>query len=285
MPSNLTPQQRESLIGKLLETQAGKVKLAASMTLPLRDRLDYMSVGRKAFIYDPLPQGALPYYDKDIDVPAIVIGEEGQTPEAVIRGTRILVPLFELGSNPKVSFTELKERRYNLIDRAQDKARQDLQEKEDSLIFAAMADACAINNNTQVAAAKLDRDDLADAFAQVERVGLRIAYIFCNALDYSDIRKFGRDQLDINTQASLLATGIMANIWGATIITTRAVPVGTVYVVAEPEFVGVMPVRIELTVLPADDPENRMIGWSIFENIGIGIHNSNGITDIKITRV
>ena len=134
----LTPAQKEAVINKLLSTSEGKMKLAASMQNPLRERLDYEGVFRRAVVVDPLPQGALPYYDKDINVPAIVISEEGQTPETIIKGKRILIPLFELGSNPKIPFTQVKERRYNLIDRAQDKAKQEIQAAEDELGFSAL---------------------------------------------------------------------------------------------------------------------------------------------------
>jgi hypothetical protein len=40
---------------------------------------------------------------------------------------------------------------------------------------------------------------------------------------------------------------------------------GEVYISSEPEFVGVMPIRTELTVLPADDVKDQKIGWTIGE--------------------
>jgi HK97 family phage major capsid protein len=287
-----TAADKERAIEKLLLTSEGKMKLAASMQNPLRERLDYEGVFRRAAVVDPLPQGAMPYYDRDVDVPAIVIGEEGQTPETIVKGRRILVPLFELGSNPKIPFTQIKERRYNLIDRAQDKAKQDIQASEDDLGFNALTVAAAqINPNTGLpfnavtaVAGSLDRDSLADAFAEVEKHDLRVARMFMNARDYSDIRKFGRDQLDPVTQKSLLNTGLMAQIWGADIIVSRVVPIGTVFVCTEEKFLAVMPQRIDITVLPADDPDNRLIGWSIFEQIGIGVWNPRGVSLISVTR-
>jgi HK97 family phage major capsid protein len=287
-----TAAEKERAIEKLLLTPEGKMKLAASMQNPLRERLDYEGVFRRAAVVDPLPQGALPYYDRDVDVPAIVIGEEGQTPETIVKGKRILVPLFELASNPKIPFTQIKERRYNLIDRAQDKAKQDIQASEDDLGFNALQVASAqINPNTGLpfnavinVAGSLDRDALADAFAEVEKHDLRVARMFMNARDYSDIRKFGRDQLDPITQKSLLNTGLMAQIWGADIIVSRVVPIGTIFVCTEEKFLAVMPQRIDITVLPADDPDNRLIGWSIFEQIGIGVWNPRGIGLINVVR-
>jgi HK97 family phage major capsid protein len=287
-----TAAEKERAIEQLLLSPQGKMKLAASMQNPLRERLDYEGVFRRAAVVDPLPQGALPYYDRDVDVPAIVIGEEGQSPETIVKGKRILVPLFELASNPKIPFTQIKERRYNLIDRAQDKAKQDIQASEDDLGFNALSVATTqINPNTGVAfnavinaAGSLDRDSLADSFAEIEKHDLRVARMFMNARDYSDIRKFGRDQLDPITQKSLLNTGLMAQIWGADIIISRVVPIGTVYVCTEEKFLAVMPQRIDVTVLPADDPDNRLIGWSIFEQIGIGVWNPRGVCTINIAR-
>ena len=88
--------------------------------------LDYAGVGRKALIVDALPQGALPIYDRDIDVAAFVIASNGSAPESRVFGDRISVPEFELVSNPTVRIAEVKRRRFNVIDRAQQKARQEI---------------------------------------------------------------------------------------------------------------------------------------------------------------
>jgi hypothetical protein len=39
---------------------------------PLRTRRDYTSVGRKTFLVEQLPDGALPIYDKDPEVTAYI---------------------------------------------------------------------------------------------------------------------------------------------------------------------------------------------------------------------
>lgn len=39
-----------------------------------------------------------------------------------------------------------------------------------------------------------------------------------------------------------------------------------------PEFVGKIPIREEITVLPADEPnEHRTIGWTFLEVIGVAV--------------
>jgi hypothetical protein len=282
---------KAKLISDYIGSAAGRAKLAASMTQPLRLRRDYMAVGRKTFLVEQLPDGALPIYDKDPDVTAFVVGEEGENIIAVTKPRRVIFPLFEIASNPEIPLTQVKERRFDLIERAQDLARAQIQAAEDERVFATM-DAVATNGfdslgnvNADIpVVAPISGDVLADAYSLIERHDLRVARVFMNARDYADLRKFGRDILDIETQRDLLKTGLMATLWGAQIIVSRLVPVGTVYVACEPENFGRMFVRTELTVLSADDPKARTIGFSCFENIGIGCFNPRGLTRLTITR-
>jgi hypothetical protein len=261
------------------------------MTQPLRLRRDYTSVGRKTFLVEQLPDGALPIYDKDANVTAYVIGEEGQNILAIQKPRRVTFPLFEIASNPEIPLTQVKERRFDLIERSQDLAKAEIQAEEDGRVFSILDSVAASGfdnigaSNTDIpATAPLTPSDLADAFASVEYWDLRVARVFANAKDYSDIRKWGRDVLDIESQATLLKTGLMGTVWGAQIIVSRKVPVGYIYVCAEPEFFGRIPVRTELTVLSADDPRNRTIGFSCFENLGIGCHNPLGLVRVVLSR-
>jgi hypothetical protein len=226
---------KAKLISDYIGSAAGRAKLAASMTQPLRLRRDYMAVGRKTFLVEQLPDGALPIYDKDPDVTAFVVGEEGENIIAVTKPRRVIFPLFEIASNPEIPLTQIKERRFDLIERAQDLARAQIQAAEDERVFATM-DAVATagfdslgNVNPDIpVVAPISGDVLADAYSLIERHDLRVARVFMNARDYADLRKFGRDILDIETQRDLLKTGLMATLWGAQIIVSRLVPVGTV---------------------------------------------------------
>jgi len=291
MAEVISNELKQKILGDYLKTAAGRAKLAASMVQPLRLRRDYTSVGRKTFLVEQLPDGALPIYDKDPNVSAFVVGEEGQNILAITKPRRVIFPLFEISSNPEMPLTQIKERRFDLIERAQDLARAMIQAQEDSNVFAVINavatsgfDNIGVTNADVANIAPLTPTDLADAFSKIEQQDLRVARVFMNARDYSDVRKWGRDIYDPETQAVLLKTGLMGTVWGAQIIVSRIVPVGYVYVTTEPEFFGRIPVRTELTVLSADDPRNRTIGFSVFENLGIGCHNPLGISRVVISR-
>jgi len=289
---SMTNAMKQQVIGEYVKTPQGRAKLAASMTQPLRTRRDYAAVGRKTFLVEQLPDGALPIYDKDPDVTAYVVGEEGQNILAVTKPRRVIFPLFEIASNPEIPLTQIKERRFDLIERAQDLARAQIQAAEDERVFAILDsiatagfDSLPAQMNPDIpVVAPVTGAVLADAFSLIERHDLRVARVYMNARDYADLRKFGRDILDIESQATLLKTGLMATLWGAQVVTSRLVPVGTVYVCCEPEHFGRIPVRTELTVLSADDPKARTIGFSVFENLGIGAFNPRGLARLTITR-
>jgi len=278
---------KQEIISRFIKTASGRQRLAASMIQPLRRRRDYTSVGRKAFYVEQLPDGALPIYDKDPNITAYVVGEEGENIVAVAKPKRVLFPLFEVASNPEIQLTEIKNRRFDLIERSVDLGKSEIQAEEDRKVFAVMdaLAADATNPNPDIAVVgNLTANALADAYANVERTDVRVANVFLNAKDYADLRKWDRDTLDIETQATLLKTGLMATLWGAKLIVSRVVTEGTVYVCGEPEFFGRIPVRTELTVLSADDPKNRLVGFSIFENIGIGAYNPFALQRLAITR-
>jgi hypothetical protein len=44
-----------------------------------------------------------------------------------------------------------------------------------------------------------------------------------------------------------------------------------------------MPVRQDITVLPADDPKKLRLGWVVFEEVGFGVINDYAISRIIVS--
>ncbi len=283
----LTEDQKMQLVEKYINTPAGRAKLASTMTLPLRTQRDYKAVGRKAYLVQQLPVGALPIYDKDPDVTAYVVGEEGEGILSQAKSSRVHFPLFEIACVPEVSISELKQRRFDLVLRMQDKAKSAIQLKEDVRAFGVMDAAAAApgNPNAPIATtAPVSANLLSDAWSNIDRHRNRTARAFFHPTDYSDVRKFGRDVFDQETMQTLLKTGLMGTLYGAQIIVTPQADAGKIYVCGERELLGRIPVRTELTVISADDPKKRTIGFSCFENLGFGIHNNFAQQTVEVTR-
>lgn len=283
---SLSDSQQSDLLTKAIMTQEGKVALAQAMANPIRRNLDYHGIARRALVVDPLAQGAYPTYDRDIDVAAVVISSNGTGPESRVFGDRVVVPEFELFSNPTVRISEVKRRRFNVIDRAVQKARQEIMAQEDANVFAAIDAAASVENTVQdISDAGMLKRDLVELKAQVDRWDLVTAKYFMNINEFTDILKWatgggqgvGGGEVDPVTMREILQTGLYAHIWGADILVSKVVPPGTVYCVADAEFVGVMPVRQDIEVLPADEPKQLKLGWVVSEQIGLAIVNPRGV--------
>ncbi len=280
----LNDLKRDELISRAIMTQEGKVALAQAMANPIRKNLDYQGIARRALVVDPLPQGAVATYDRDIDVSAVVISSNGSGPESRVFGDRVVVPEFELFSNPTVRIAEVKRRRFNVIDRAVQKARQEIMAQEDANVFAALDASASVENALQdIADAGLLKRDLVALKTQVDHWDLVTTKFFMNINEFSDILNWASNggtaagEVDPVTQREILQSGLYAHIWGADIMVSKIVPAGTVYSCADPEFVGVMPIRQGIEVLPADEPKQLKLGWVVSEIIGIGILNPRGV--------
>jgi hypothetical protein len=286
-----------NMFGQLLKTAAGRQKLAAALGPSLRRRRDYLSIARKALMVETLPDGALPIYDKEFDetgrsfIEAYVVGEEGG--DVIVRRNpkRVMVPTFEIASNPMIPITQIKERRFDIVARALNLSKATVGEVEDKYIFKLLdviADQAAgaaldhpIKNVDIAGLLTLDKASLADAFGSVQRHDLPVAFLFVNPRDYTDMLKWEDKDVDRETQRKMLKTGIVGYLWGATILQSRLVKQKNVYVLAESEFLGVMPERIPLTVMSADAPALRQIGFSVFEVLGVMIFNPSGVMRLQ----
>ena len=303
-------QQQTAMLGQLLKTAGGRQKLAASLGPSLRRRRDYMSIARKALMVETLPDGALPIYDKEFDtsaqtvgstpggsfVEAFVVGEEGGDIVRVTKPKRVTVPTFEIVSNPMIPITLSKERRFDLVARSLNLAKAEVGAAEDGYVFG-LFDAVAAAANTATGTtgyfdpiynkdiaigAPVDINSMADGFGQVQRHDLSVAFCFFNPRDYTDLLKWTQQNIDRETQRKLLKTGVMGYLWGATLLQSRKVGFGCVYILADAEFLGVIPERIPLTVMSADRPDLRQIGFSIFENLGFLVFNPSGVQRMTV---
>lgn len=280
--------QKDEMIKRALLTTEGKIALGQAMALPIRRNLDYSGVARRAFVVDALPTGALPVYERDIDVAATIVSSNGSAPESVVRGDRVTIPEFEIVSNPLVRIREVRQRRFNVIERAVQKARQEIQAQEDANAFGALdfaGDSTLGGENTvqDVTDAGLSRRDLVELKIQVDRWDLFTTKYFMHIIEFSEILLWssqsgsGVAEVDPVTHRELLQTGLYAKIFGADIIVSKLVTPGSVFACADPEFVGIMPVRQDIEVIPADEPKRLSLGWVVSEIIGLAVVNSRGV--------
>lgn len=264
--------EKEYLIATALNTEEGRVALAQAMVEPIKRSLEYQAIGRKLIMVDELPQGALARYEKDLGSVGYVISRNGAVPDRFVESEELLVPTFEIAANPTIRISEIKARRFYIVDRAQMKAKEALQKAEDTEVLAAIDVAVPTKNNPSHAG-ELAVATLNYLFSLIEEHDLTIAKIVVHPRQYADIRGWGREVFDEATRRDVLMSGLFGHIFTADIHVSHRVPPGSVYVLAPAEYIGAMPVRQDITVLPADNPKELRLGWVIYQEIGIAILN------------
>lgn len=278
---------KDDMVKNALWDSRGKVALAQAMALPIRRNLDYTGVARRGVVVDDLAQGVVPTYDRDIDVAAFVISSQGAVPESRVGGDRVLVPEFEIASHPTVRIRDAKQRRFNVIERTVQKAKQEIAAQEDAEFFSSLdyaGDIALGGENTAISlAASLTRANMVATKIEVDQWDLLTSKYFMHIRDFGDILNWtsqgGSSAADVDpvTQREILQTGLYARLFGADIIVSKVVKQGSVFGVAQPDMVGVMPVRQNVEVLPNDRLDRLSLGWAIFEIIGLAIVNARGV--------
>jgi hypothetical protein len=95
-----------------------KLGVTKNVVEPIRRSLEYQAVGRKLLMVDELPQGALARYERDVAAIAHVVSRRGAVPDQIQEGEEVLVPTFEIAAHPTVRMSEIKARRFYIVDRA-----------------------------------------------------------------------------------------------------------------------------------------------------------------------
>jgi hypothetical protein len=216
----------------------------------LRRRLDMESMARKLLLVDPLRPKNRPIYDMGcyrIGSPVYFYEATGDTIKATSKHSRIVkVPMFEI-----------KIKRDDSVD--EEKAFQEIKAQEEARAFALLD---SIPNEMTFIYKTLNLEKIADAFSEIEKHDLRVGRIFINPIDCTKMRKAFVNYIDDDDM-----------LWGAQINSVEIIPAGHVFITAEPEYVGRLPVRRDATVRKR----------SISEKIGMAFFNPRAVVKIIST--
>jgi hypothetical protein len=267
-------------VWEALFTESGQRAVGAQMAVPIRKELDYQGQARKFFEIDVLAQGQIARYDKDIDTPSYVVAKRATVAEYLIEGEYVEPSTWEIFSPASIRLSEIQKRRFNVLDRAQERIRiaTNLQEDDEFLFLAATSAAAnTANNPITTSTSGCDKDFLNELTATISVRDIPVYALFMSFDSYKDIRGWDNSEVDPVTMREILQTGLYGQLWGIDIIVSRRVAVGTVYCFAEPRFFGVMPIRTEFIVMPDDQPRAAQIGFIGYEELGLSIVNANGL--------
>lgn len=268
-----------------------RLKFGSEMVPLILDRLDYEGFIRQVFRTHELAQGQINSYEKDVNVSALVINEDGQTIETVVKGNRIFPPEFMVTAFPQITMSEIAQRQYDVVDRAHDKATFQIMLKEDRQGLRQLYQAATLENDiVSIGGTGVNKTVLETLQYEIERHRLMVDKFIMNRAELGDLKKaINTIDYDPITSRDLLLTGIFGNIWGVNIfisagkdeqgVESVSVPEGVIFAVTEGRFLGAMPIRVNLTVLPADQFAfgTPKYGWLFAEQISQVVVNPRAV--------
>ena len=254
------------------------------LLLPIKDIVDYEGWIRKVLRVRPLAQAELFRISRDVRATAWVVGQDGQSIEARVSGKYIQPSHFKVTSFPTVDIADIYEMNYDVLDRVQDTARQEIELEEDKR-GVILLDKSSTTVNAVTTYPVLGLAPLEAVWYQVERHRLIVDKFLVNRQEVSDVITTMSTQVDPVTQRELNLAGYWGSFLGAVIMTAAGTGVesvinpGTFYAVTSPEYLGELGVRIELF----SEPFNKLgfgetvKGWAFIELIGMIIANSRSV--------
>lgn len=287
--STMDKDARQKVIAAALRDPTGEgfAIVGQELLLPIKAIIDYEGWVRKIYRVRPLNQGELFRVARDVRATAWTVGQDGQSIESRLYGRYITPSEFKITAYPTVDIQDIYQMNFDVLDRAQDTARQEIELEEDKRGLA-LIDRASTTVNTTTIFTTLGAAALEDIRYQVERHRLVVEKFLINRRELSDLVKTAiglgssSQHVDPVTEREMILAGYVGNMLNAQIITAagtgveEVVPAGSVYAVTGPEYMGEMGVRIELFSEPFNKFANKetVKGWAFCEMVGFCVPNS-----------
>lgn len=284
--NKMEAEERRKVLASAMTDPSGEgfAIVGQELLLPIKDIIDYEGWARKVYRVRPLAQGELFRIAKDVRATAWVVGQDGQSIESRLHGRFIQPSEFKVTAFPTVDIEDIYQMNYDVLDRAQDTARQEIELEEDKRGLS-LLDRAAQTVNSDTIFSTLGISAFEDVRFQVERHRLMVEKFLINRAELSDIVKTMSTAVDPVTERELILAGYIGNILNAQIITAagtgvqEVVPAGTFYACTGSEYLGEMGIRVELFSEPFNMFSHRRLvkGWAFGEIIGFGIPNARAV--------
>lgn len=290
--------KREQTFNMYWNSPEGVKRIAFAMSGPLKTRLDYVGIGRKLLMVDTIPAGEIPFYDLDMpEFGAVKIAARGQAPVFEQAIKRITVPTFEVTVNEVIKKMELSVRRYDVFNRAKERAAISMAIAEDDLVFELVKTAAdkntigtyGTNGNNDFA----KKADFAEMYGKISERQLITKTYLMGPRVQADILKWNADELDQVSLNIQLETGNFGSVFGVrTVVATRLDQalakvdptlkgLKPIFALTSPDKLGRMPERKAVEVSIFDNIPKLEFDILGYEIIGASIYNCGGVEGIK----
>lgn len=269
-------ERQRHVIAQAMQDPVGFHMLGQELLLPIKEIIPYEALGRRTLRTRPLAQGEVFRIPKDVRSTAWVIGQDGQAIEARLYGRYVTPSEFKIGSFPTIDMADVYQVSYDIMEHAQDTARQEVELEEDKRVIA-LIDRMATTVNDPVILSSLDLGGFEDVRYEVERHRLVVDKYLVNRRQISTVITSIADQLDPVSERELVLAGYLGSLYSAMVMTSagtgvqEVIPEGVIYAVTAPDYLGELTIRQDLFSEPFNmfNKFSFVKGWAVGELIGM----------------
>lgn len=286
-------KEKIGLLKRATTEPDGMKKLGAAMVDVIKLMMPVEGIARQVLAEDPLGAGQIAYYDADVEVPAVILSLHGASVVRELTPARVFAPPVRIDAFPTLDKADLRLARYNALDRAREVGTNEIIKKEDAYLFDlldaaitayATDPAHTVTPDHIIETYMVSQPVLGEAIATVASHQLEAKTIILNPVEYQDILGWGVNFLGYKAIDTIVDTGKLPFYGGCALLVRSHCPVGKVYVLPGPEYIGYLPTYLDLTPDPYEDVPNHRTGWNLWELISMAIMNPRGLVRIDVTR-
>lgn len=292
--SALSHEAKVRKMALILQDQSDGIRrLGVGMIGPIQLKLRYQGIIRNVLVEDPVTPGTPVEYDvfDDLGQAYIMSGTDGEVRVTPFEGKRVPVRFFRIASQPAIRKEDLLYLRINAVEQAQDETKQAILKQEDSrlmtLLQAAVTDYSTRadhdvtpNHNVTEASGYFTPQSLYTAVAQADMHEIESGRILVNPMDYRDFFRWDINQTGWAFKDRVVAGEKITSFGEFQIQRSLVVPQGKLFILPNPDFLGVFPILYSLDVEENHNVPAFWKGWVFDEMVSMAILNPRGIVTV-----
>jgi hypothetical protein len=299
--TKLTNEQKTAKLNQIIsaDTDPGKrgafQRIAQGMIGPIQIKLKYEGIGRNVLVEDVRERGfQVPYEVLDDLGQAYILNQtDAEVKTTPFEGKWAPPSFFRIASFPYIRKEELYFLTANIVEYAQEMTREAIMKQEDgrllTLLAAAVTDygsnpdhIITPDHVVEIGAGNpFDFADLLDAASRIELHELKATRVLLNPVDFRDILLWDVNLTGWDFKNDVRNNDNITSFGEFTFQTSIMVPQGTLFLLPEANFLGVMPIMYSLDVEENNQIEQFRRGWVFDELIGMMVLNPRGLALIK----
>lgn len=293
LPVRTAAEKKAKLALILSDEVSGFKRLGQGMIGPIQLHLRYQGLVRNVLLEDNIAQGDSAEYEvlDDLGQAYVMNGTDGEVRITPFEGKRVRAEFFRIASQPAIRKEDLTAMKVDAVEYLQDETKQAILKQEDArlmlLLLGAITDyGTRADNptpgaqNVVIASGGLTPQAFYAAVTMTDLREVPSDRILINPADLRDLYMFGTGDTGWAFKDRVVAGEKITSYGEFQIQSSIMVPKGKMFLLPDPKYLGVMPIRYSLDVEENHQVEAFWRGWVFDEMLSMLVLNPRGIASV-----